>query len=254
LRYLAAVERGLCRAVGGDVGYAGLITKNPLHHDWHVIERHWRLWTLDELAADLDLSPANARKWTPEPGEAHGTGRNVSLFHETRHWAYKAIREYWAPNGLSRWSEAVTERVEALNGRFPAPLPYSEVKSVAKSISGWTWRRFTPQGLQDLIGRTHTPEIQAKRGRKGGLAATNQSEAGKLATNQSEAGRLGGLVAGNQLEIAGLGGKASGEARRAAREDLRATARLMAASGQSTRHIGAALGVDQSTVVRWLAD
>ncbi|WP_157272308.1 replication initiation protein [Azohydromonas aeria] len=47
-------------------------------------------------------------------------------------------------------------------------------------------------------------------------------------------------------------GIASGKARRAASEDKRASARLMALAGRSSREIGAELGVDQSTVVRWL--
>ena len=226
MRFLAAIEDGLCRAVGGDVGYAGLITKNPLHKDWQVIERHGKLWTLDELAADLDLTPANAKRWNPSIEEAHGIGRNVGLFTEARFWAYKAIRDYWAPNGYSRWLEAVLGHVEALNGRFPAPLPYSEVKAIAKSIAKWTWQRITPIGLRELIEETHTPEKQRERGKR----------------------------ATNQLEIAGLGGKASGEARRAAREDLRATARLMRAQGMTQRQIATALGVTCRSVSSWLRE
>lgn len=48
------------------------------------------------------------------------------------------------------------------------------------------------------------------------------------------------------------GGTASGKVRRDASEGKRASAKLMAAAGQSSRTIGAALGVDQSTVIRWL--
>lgn len=47
-------------------------------------------------------------------------------------------------------------------------------------------------------------------------------------------------------------GKLSGKARLAASEDKRASAALMAASGMSTRAIAAELGVNQSTVARWL--
>lgn len=48
------------------------------------------------------------------------------------------------------------------------------------------------------------------------------------------------------------GGKASGEARRQAHAESRAKALQMASERCSSRKIAAALGVDQSTVVRWL--
>lgn len=47
-------------------------------------------------------------------------------------------------------------------------------------------------------------------------------------------------------------GRAGGIAKGAANEDKRASARLMAAAGTGTRAIAAELGVNQSTVVRWL--
>lgn len=47
-------------------------------------------------------------------------------------------------------------------------------------------------------------------------------------------------------------GKASGKARLAASEDKRSSARLMAASGKSTREIAEELGVGKSTIARWL--
>lgn len=48
------------------------------------------------------------------------------------------------------------------------------------------------------------------------------------------------------------GGVASGASRLAASEDKRASAKLMAAAGHSSRVIAAELGVNQSSVVRWL--
>ncbi|MCE5388772.1 MAG: helix-turn-helix domain-containing protein, partial [Acidithiobacillus sp.] len=116
-----------------------------------------------------------------------------------------------------------------------APLYEPELRTIAKSIAKWTWRHITPVGLQDLIERTHTPELQRERGRR----ATNQAEAGRMATNQ--------------LEIAPLGGIASGKARRQSREQDRATARLLRAQGYTQEQIAAELGVPRWTIRRWLA-
>ena len=38
LRYLAAIEHVLAKKLGADMGYVGLITKNPVHRDW------WTIW------------------------------------------------------------------------------------------------------------------------------------------------------------------------------------------------------------------
>ncbi len=227
LRYIASIQRAYTFALGADPGYAGLICKNPFNDRWRVWEIHGNPYTLADLAAYVDLT-AKAAKLPSDASESFGFGRNVTMFHTGRKWAYRAIREYWAPNGLGRWSETVLERLHDLNGEFMQPLPFAEVKATAKSISRWTWQRMTPAGLQDLIERTHTPEQQAERGRKGGLASTNQAD------------------------IATMGGIASGQARSLSREQDRATAKLMRAQGKSIRAIADALGVPRSTVHDWV--
>lgn len=164
LRYLAAIEGSLCRQLEADPGFAGLITKNPLHDSWETWNLHDLRYSLGDLAEYLDLSAAaNVKE------EAHGLGRNVTMFDDGRIWAYQAIREYWAPNGFDRWVKVVLERLESINGQFQAPLPFSEVKATAKSVSKWTWTHITPDGLQKLIRRTHTSELQAERGRRSGV-------------------------------------------------------------------------------------
>lgn len=55
-----------------------------------------------------------------------------------------------------------------------------------------------------------------------------------------------------QAKAGAKGGVASGKARAAAIEDKRASARLMAAAGKSTREIAEELGTSQPTVSRWL--
>lgn len=224
LRYAAAIQNAMSTALGADPGYAGLVTKNPLHNRWQTWEIHGQGFSLGELADYLDLSAANAKEYRAT-GEVHGLGRNVTLFDDGRVWAYGAIRDYWAPDGLPRWFVAVLERLEALNEHFHAPLPFSEVKATAKSISKWTYTHITPDGLQVLIQRTHAPEKQAERGRK----------------------------ATNQADIAAIGGLASGRARRQSRDEERATARLMRAQGMTHKAIADALGVPRQTVTDWLS-
>ncbi len=213
LRYIASIERAYTVALDADIGYAGLICKNPFNDRWQVWEIHGNPYTLAELAAYVDLT-AKAARLPSNASESFGLERNCTMFDTGRKWAYRAIREYWAPNGLDSWSKAVLERLQAINGEFPKPLPFAEVKATAKSITKWTWRNITPAGLQDLIERTHTPEQQAERGRKGGIA--------------------------------------SGQVRKLSREQDRATARLMRAQGKSIRSIADALGVPHSTVQGWL--
>ncbi|MFA1576587.1 replication initiation protein [Vibrio cyclitrophicus] len=156
IRYAAAIESAMIERLKADRGFAGLLTKNPLHPHWQ--NEFWteHEYTLDELADYLDL------KGHPLRGsEVSGLGRNCELFDSVRQWSYKAIREFWAPNYKRQWNSAVYDHVEALNAQFKVPLPVSEVKGIAKSIANWTYREFTPEKFR---------QSQAKKGAKGGKA------------------------------------------------------------------------------------
>ncbi len=106
LRYLAAIEHVLARRLGADMGYVGLITKNPVHRDWWTTWHNHAPYPLDYLAEfcpDADLA-AYSRRSRKEVG---GLGRNVTVFDNVREWAYSAVREYWRPNGYEAWADAV---------------------------------------------------------------------------------------------------------------------------------------------------
>ncbi len=161
LRYLAAIEHVLAKRLGADMGYAGLITKNPVHGDWWTIWHHSEPFSLDYLAEfcpDADLAAYNRRSRK----EVGGLGRNVTVFDNVREWAYSAVRQFWRPNGYEAWADAVRMACESANafGREQGgPLPHSEIKATAKSIARWVWNRFTPAGFS---------QVQAHRGAKGG--------------------------------------------------------------------------------------
>ncbi|WP_406600059.1 replication initiation protein [Aeromonas caviae] len=142
LRYAAAIEAALREKLGADLGYSGLICKNPLHTHWLVQVWEPASYDLSWLADYLDLSPYNGRKQLPAYG---------------RQWAYKAIRQGWP--GFDGWQAAVIERATGYNVQFEQPLPANEVRHTAKSIAKWTHRNLTPAGFS---------AVQTARGAKGG--------------------------------------------------------------------------------------
>ena len=183
LRYLAAIEHVLARRLGADMGYVGLITKNPVHRDWWTTWHNHAPYPLDYLAEfcpDADLA-AYSRRSRKEVG---GLGRNVTVFDNVREWAYSAVREYWRPNGYEAWADAVRTACESANafGREQGgPLPVSEIKATAKSVARWVWNRFTPAGFS---------QVQAHRGAKGGRIGGKVSKGGGRPRNSGRAAEL----------------------------------------------------------------
>lgn len=157
MRFAARVERGLVNALSGDLGYAGFMTKNPVHEHWDTVWDTAHLYTLGELASELwgwmpDTLPRRA-------ADNSGLGRNVALFNRVRLWSYRAVRNHW-DSGPAGWEQATYAYALAVNEEFTAPLDASEVVHLARSVSRWTWRNFTRESFSKL---------QRERGRNGGL-------------------------------------------------------------------------------------
>jgi len=172
LKYAAAVESALREKLDADVGYSGLICKNPNHDNWQIAVWQPELYTLDWLADSLNLKSANDKTILPD----YGLGRNCTLFDKTRKWAYRAIRQGWP--AYEQWQLACYERANAYNLQFSSPLDENEVHGIAKSIAKWTISRFTADCFSEYVASTHHPEIQSKRGMKskgGGRPIDNKS-------------------------------------------------------------------------------
>ncbi len=164
LEYCHAVWVAYTKAVNGDMGFSGTMTKNPIHrlNAWDVDWLNPNPYTLAELHSFVEL-PKNARKARREArlledSDKVGLGRNCAIFYTVADWSYRAIRNYWEST-LEQWRAAVREQCDNLNATFPEPLQLSEVKAIATSISTWTWERTTKSGFS---------EVQAARGAKGG--------------------------------------------------------------------------------------
>lgn len=158
LKYAAAVESALREKLGADVGYSGLICKNPNHDSWQIAVWQPELYTLDWLADSLNLNSANDKTILSD----YGLGRNCTLFDKTRKWAYRAIRQGWPQ--YDQWLQACYERACAYNLQFISPLDENEVMCIAKSIAKWTSKSFSENSFNNYKKRTHTKEIQSYRG------------------------------------------------------------------------------------------
>lgn len=135
VRYLARIQHAYTLKLGADMGYVGLITKNPLHPDWdnHIFDV--KPYGLGYLADFVDLPSLPERI-----KEVSGLGRNCTLFDMTRVWAYERIREL--PDATSsQWDAEVLSHALKVNTAFTQPLPYNEVSNTSRSISGWVWKK-----------------------------------------------------------------------------------------------------------------
>jgi len=155
LRFLAAVEYAYTLKAGGDFAFCGPLAKNPLHSHWRVWEpANAPTYELNYLAEYVEL-PKQL------PSRQAGIGRNCDMFENLRRWAYTSVKAFWRPRGEAQWIEAVLRQAEMFN-TFETPLGFSELSSIARSVSRFVWRNFSPYEFR---------QIQSKRGQRGGIAS-----------------------------------------------------------------------------------
>ena len=123
----------MTRALGADQAYTHFLTKTPGHSRWRTIWGRQQPYGLDELRRALpeDLPLPKRIK----AADAVGLGRNVTLFDGLRAWAYRARLEY---SRFEAFSDACLYQAQGLNV-FAAPLPFSELRSTARSVAKWVW-------------------------------------------------------------------------------------------------------------------
>lgn len=161
-RFLSSVDVALTAKLQADPGFSKLIAKNPVHVRWDTHVFRLSLYDMAELSDWLDLSRySDARKRLP----AVGLGRNCTLFENLRRWAYRARREQWLAESF--FSEAVLGQALFINRGFQPPLPHSEVRATARSVSRWVWARMSPLGFV---------RSQQVRGKKGGAVRRRQAQ------------------------------------------------------------------------------
>lgn len=172
--YAAAVTEGLRRAVDGDQGYSGLITKNPLHGHWATEWLQGGTYTLEELESRLE-GRMPAPEWRSRKSyqpQIAGLGRNCSIFETARTWAYPKVRDYRerTPEASNALREAITKHVLELNTGFAEQLETSEAQGIATSIHQWITTRSRLWLDGAVVNEATFTTIQAARGHKSAAA------------------------------------------------------------------------------------
>lgn len=173
-RFFKAVEYAYRMKLGGDEGFTRLLTKNPLHGDWHVempaltSSGEPITYDLQYLSEFVELPKRIPKKRAAETGET--LGRNCLVFEELRFWAYLAVRRYQDPVSFG---VAALDHAEHLNAALLDPLPENEICHTAKSVSKWTWSHFCGKKRSTLSVKFS--EKQSARGKISGKARREKS-------------------------------------------------------------------------------
>ena len=177
IEYLAKIEQAYSLALGADRGYTGLITKNPCHGAWENHIFGVEPYELNYLADFVELTELKT-----DLREVSGLGRNCMMFDTVRFWAYEAIRAFIS-GSYDGWHREVLNVAVNANGAFLEPLPYSEVKATAKSVSRWVWRNHGKAYAKFI-------ERQAAKGRKGDSSHGGKARSAQYSDMRQEALKL----------------------------------------------------------------
>lgn len=196
IQYGHAVYTALREVLQADVGYTGLITKNPLHQSWRTHVLRDEPYSLQQLADKLDLTTRKINKEVPLD-EAVGLGRNCYLFNRVRHWAYIEIRQFRGKT-YNAWFDAVLQHCLKLNTQFTLPMNHNEVKGIAKSISRWVWKRDS-YCYQEFIDRqTRKSKLGAS---KGGASRSAQYADARIRAQQLKAQGMNNTAIAKELGV-----------------------------------------------------
>ena len=145
VRYFEAIKEGYRSRLRADAGYAGVLTKNPIHREWLVEPGHQKLWMLSDLADYVELP--STRTLILRDQELGGLGRNVDTFDRLRFWAYGAVGGYRKRDrGFSSWFEAVDEKVYQFDQLNSPSLSCGELKHIVRSVANWVWFKYGGTG------------------------------------------------------------------------------------------------------------
>jgi Primase C terminal 1 (PriCT-1)./Replicase family. len=176
-QFLRAIESAYDEKYDGDQHFARYISRNPFYAFVDTDWRHDRPHKLNALAEVVQL---NKRRIKKGDREVTGRGRNNTVFDDLRRWAYKQDTSNITYN---MWLQRCITKAIDYN-MFDKPMELPEVQSIGKSVAQYTYNRTFNETFAEYVQRTHTSEIQAKRGAIGGKKSKRKPVAGSEASTK----------------------------------------------------------------------
>lgn len=159
IRYMRAIYEEMAVRLNADTSYhSGPVCKTPGHPWWDTWEIHGREYSLGQLNEYVEL-PARS-PWAKKPDlDDFANSRQCTLFEQLRHYAYSIVGFSRAKGSFEAFQRRVMAEAERLNNfgargficfrtlKPKGDLRQSQVRATVKSISRWTWDRYTAGAL-----------------------------------------------------------------------------------------------------------
>jgi hypothetical protein len=208
-------------------------------------------YDLEWLADSLDMEPyKDKRRHLP----TIGLGRNCTLFEVTRRFGYthkRACPERELFDGIHAYAGHYNE------SRFTYPLPLSEVRATARSVTKWVIRRMDDEGFLDWchrrarFGNKKSQDVRAAQAADKAAAIKAYYDGHPDVTREE----LSNLFDVSEFTLKSLSlgmAESRKQARQAKSQDRAAQAKTLYAEGKTQKQIAVILGLNQSQISRLL--
>ena len=161
IQFLEAIKEAMTVGLKADPFFRHFIIKTPYHPDHITHDIRQEPYDLNELTDYFDLSvkPQKQLSQRLEPNE----GRNNTVFERLRMIAYKTVMYYRDKQDLACFQGYLWNEADTINSQFDQALPQSEIRSIVKSVSTWTYYNYRPKNSKNgkLIDRVRDKEKTA---------------------------------------------------------------------------------------------
>ncbi len=191
VQHVLAVQAVIRQRLGADPAYSSPLTKNPVSPHWRVVGSGatYDLSDLMEWIPNAEYHAVRgalfAKRAEPQGSHpAYGISRKVTLFEETRRFAYEHWQVVVAESRANGMSRTLLEFANQRNTGVPGkpPMTASMVERTAATIARWVTKHFDPEAAAQARSQR-----QRARGKRSAVARRSRRE---------------GAIVGALLEIA----------------------------------------------------